>query len=214
MSKKQCKRILRSVLMFVLLMSMVALGQKKTTEPTLKETLEWMDNTFNGGHRGLFQQWDRQNKLAEEDTYSFTYEQCNMTITMHELEDSEQAKIMWTKSREVTFKLGDVDPSTVKVVPHSSIWMTDCTEPAEVKRNELDCSVQAEIRFSTRNESKLLNYKSDVIFQELKGTDHESRQTGTDSHSAFEMYDTAYATRFAKAFRHTVELCGGKKSSF
>ena len=28
--------------------------------PSLSETIAWMNQTFNGGHRGLFQQWDRQ----------------------------------------------------------------------------------------------------------------------------------------------------------
>jgi hypothetical protein len=173
-----------------------------------------MDNTFNNGNRGLFQQWDFKDKLAEEYVYSFTYERCNMTITMHALPDAEGQKDIWTKSSEDSFKLSDIDPSTVKVVPHSSRWMTDCTNPDEVKASRLDCDTQAEVLFSARNEDKVISYKSDIVYQKLKGDDHEAHPTGTRSSAAFAMYDTAYAQRFAKAFRHAVELCGGKKSAF
>ncbi len=92
-----------------------------------------------------------------------------MTITTNALEDAEGQKEIWTKSSEVSFKLSDIDPSTVKVVPHSSRWMTDCTNPDEVKASRLDCDTQAEVLFSARNEDKVMTYKSDVVYPKLKG---------------------------------------------
>jgi len=66
----------RSLILAVVMAASLLVGQK-SSEPALKETLEWMDNTFNNGHRGLFQQWDFKDKLAEEYLYSFTFEHCN-----------------------------------------------------------------------------------------------------------------------------------------
>jgi len=200
----------------ILLLSFPSFGQVKATGPSLEDTFKWMDQTYNGGRRGLFQQWTRDGKLYVEYLEDFTYTQCSISHTVKELPDSGTAKDIWTQSNVEVFNLRDIDPTTVKVVPFDRIVGTDCLDPDEVKRNKLSCDGQAEVRFSTRNEALKINYHSVTIFPGIPENkpDHKSDQTGTQSSAAFSMYDAAYAKRFAKAFTHAVELCGGTRSDF
>jgi hypothetical protein len=191
-------------------------GQVRATGPNLEDTLKWMDQTYNGGRRGLFQQWTRDGKLYQEYLEDFTYTQCTISHTVKELPDSGAAKDVWAPSNVEVFNLRDIDPTTVKVIPFDHIAGTDCTDESEVKALKLSCDGQAEVRFLTRNEAPKINYHSITIFPGIPENkpDHKSDQTGTQSHAAFSMYDTAYARRFAKAFAHAVELCGGTRSDF
>lgn len=58
----------------------------------------------------------------------------------------------------------------------------------------------AQVEFSARNDAEALIYTGNII--------------GKGTRSEFAMDDVAYAGRFAEAFRHAVELCGGKPSDF
>jgi hypothetical protein len=52
-------------------------------------------------------------------------------------------------------------------------------------------------------------------YAELTGTDHNAEgHNNQQSKGWFIVDDVSYAERFAKAFRHAVELCGGKSSKF
>jgi hypothetical protein len=197
-----------TVLLFA---SIVAIGQTAHGQ-SLTETVQWINQTSKD--HGLFQQWDRNGVLQAEYIEEFSLNQCQMTHNVRGFPDAAMSKSMYTASNTTTFDLKEIDPTTVEVVPHASLFMSDCTSPAEVKANKLDCSVQAEVRFRARNDNPAIAYESTTIFPELKGKDQEQRASGKDSSSGFSLWDTAYAERFAKAFRHAVELCGGKKSAF
>jgi hypothetical protein len=198
----------------VLLFSLPSFGQVKATGPSLEDTFKWMDQTYNGGRRGLFQQSTRDGKLYVAYLEDFTYTQCSISHTVKELPDSKGAKYVRTQSNVEVFNLRDIDPTTVKVIPFDSTAGTSCLDPDEVKRSKLSCDGQAEVRFSTRNEAPKINYHSVTIFPGIPENkpNHKLDQTGTQSYAAFSMYDTAYAKRFAKAFSHAVELCGGTRS--
>ena len=101
-----------------------------------------------------------------------------------------------------------------KVVPFSNQYTTNCTDKDEVRALNLDCSPQAEVQFLTRNEAPAIKYKTHTVFPKLTGKDHELGSEGGESHAALGMWDLAYARRFGKAFRHAVELCGGRPSAF
>ena len=58
----------------------------------------------------------------------------------------------------------------------------------------------AEVGFSTRNNIRAVSYKGNITVE--------------SDNSGFDMDDVAYARRFAEAFRHAVDLCGGKPSDF
>jgi hypothetical protein len=200
----------------MLLFSPPSFGQVKATGPSLEDTFKWMDQTYNGGRRGLFQQWSRDGKLYVAYIEDFTYTQCSISHTVKELPDSGAAKDIWTQSDVEVFNLHDIDPTTVKVIPFDSTVGTDCLDPDEVKRSRLSCDGQAEVSFSTRNEGRKISYHSITIFPGIPENkpSHKADQTGTRSSAAFSMYDTAYAERFAKAFTRAVELCGGTRSDF
>ena len=66
--------------------------------------------------------------------------------------------------------------------------------------NNSSTGAVAEVKFSTHNNVKALGYTGNII--------------GESDNSEFSVDDLAYAGRFAEAFRHAVELCGGKPSDF
>ena len=57
-----------------------------------------------------------------------------------------------------------------------------------------------EVQFATRNDAQVLDYTGNLTAKGIR--------------SEFMMDDAAYATRFAKAFKHAVDLCGGRPSKF
>jgi hypothetical protein len=89
----------------VLLFSLPSFGQVKATGPSLEDTFKSMDQTYNGGRRGLFQQWTRDGKLYVEYLEVFTYTQCSISHTVKELPDSGTAKDIWTQSNVEVFNL-------------------------------------------------------------------------------------------------------------
>ena len=82
-----------------------------------------------------------------------------------------------------------------------------------MKTFDLDCS-SANLEFHTRNEVPKIEDDGVTTFAELTGSEHEARGHSKVSKGVFVVDDAAYAQRFAKAFRHAVELCGGKGSKF
>ena len=115
---------------------------------------------------------------------------------------------------DYTLDLCDVDPDSIKLKTydfHKDVF--NCAEPEEVKSYELNCT-SAEVEFHTRNEIPKIKDDSVTIYAELTGKNHEAQQHGYMSKGWFMVDDAAYAERFAKAFRHAIELCGGKSSKF
>jgi hypothetical protein len=214
----RCGEAMRvKTILIALAFSVAALAQQHSHKdsPSLSETVAWMNQTLNGGHRGLFQQWDRQGTLMYEYTNDFAIKQCQMEIDWRQpFGNTGHTTEMWTQSDISTFSLSDIDPTTVKVVPFSNQYMTNCTDRDEVRALNLDCNPQAEVQFLTRNEAPAIKYKRHTVFPKLTGKDHDLDSEGDESHAALGMWDLAYARRFGKAFRHAVELCGGKPSAF
>jgi hypothetical protein len=206
------------ILMFVIAASLAAFGQTPTKAPTLADTLTWMDNTLNHGARGLVAQSER-NKwgYSFEETTDFTYKQCSMTVmTIAPGDTNGDSGGKW-KSFDASFELRDIDPTTIRVLPLSSVYMSDCTNPNEARALG-DCDSQAQVLFSTQDEKDRIRV-DESIRQHSPSDEHSPsadavHQTWTASHWNFGMHDLAYAKRFAKAFHHAVELCGGKPSTF
>jgi hypothetical protein len=205
-SGEAMKNLLFAVLMFA---SMFAVGQTAHAQ-SLTETEQWINQTSK--NHGLFQQFDRQGILQVGYVEQFTLNQCQMTQHFHESADGATTKEMYVQERNSSFSLKEIDPTTITVVPFATLFMGDCTDHVEAKA--LDCSTQAEVRFRARNDNPVISYESTTIFAKLTGKDREFRNSGKDNSGAFSLWDTAYAERFAKAFRHAVELCGGTKSAF
>ena len=78
---------------------------------------------------------------------------------------------------------------------------------------EMDCN-HAKVSFATHGEAPLIDMETIAIFPKLQGKGHENKGRRKEAHGYFLVDDVEYAARFAKAFQHAVELCGGKPESF
>src|SRR5437667_5499781 len=107
----------------------IATAAVSQSGPSLQETDAWIDHTYNGERRGLFQQWNRDGKLYVEYIEDLALNRCTMTRTVHKLADSKGAEEVWMESNVETFDLGSIDPTTVKVVPFSNRAGSNCTDP-------------------------------------------------------------------------------------
>ena len=125
-------------------------------------------------------------------TETFTYNGCQMTL--HIAEDPA-AKVHRdvVSSLSYTFNLRDINPQSIMSTYQN---------------------VPAEIVFKTHLEAPLIDVYSHSIYPNLKGTDHEGSQSSKANEARFSVDDVEYAKRLTKAFRHAVELCGGKPEPF
>jgi hypothetical protein len=178
-------------------------------EPSLTETLAWLDSTYNphsdaGGAPGHgIKKIYKDGKLLMQTTTTFTYDRCQ--ITLHTKDDPPVTQIY---SEVYNFSLRDIDPNTIKLGKFDPDPC--CNGLAGV----------AEIEFETRNQSplmdKLQRYEPPLMddMAKLEGYDHEGKKNTKTFVSEFYIDDTEYGNRFVKAFRHAVGLCGGTPSPF
>ena len=182
--------------------------------PGLKETLDWMDSTYNshigtGGSLG-----HAIRALIDNGTpFKTTVERmasngCDFTLTFHEspnMPGTQDMVVDWTDR----FNLRDIDPGSLKVLKYSS-WNVGLACDL-VQTGQCDTAV---IEFETRNQLPLMQTFTHVTFLKIKGPDHESQGSARTFASSFYIDDLVYAPRFVAAFRHAVELCGGRRSTF
>ena len=179
---------------FVLIAS---LHPTQAQQPSLSETLAWIESTYNdhsaqggsSGH-GLIEFW-KDGKLTSRRHDSFSYNQCIATV--HHDVVSEFSSLGFT-TYDSTLDLTTIDPTSIKVTLYQRlenyIVMPTCDLPNEV------CDAAA-VEFET------IGRKPVII-------DKFEKHTQNDSKSGLIVDDPEYAPRLAKAFRHAVELCGGK----
>jgi hypothetical protein len=192
----------------IALLSLIAIGCcacRKQQGPTLSETLAWMDQTYNphesfgDGHGKERIYHSRTSELWWGSNETFTYNGCQMVLHREDLPSSKPYIFRYPES----FNLRDIDPQTVKVRSFDPNDGTEsCDDPEHVSAYKLNCTA-AYVQFSTHNDLPTID---DL-------PDHEHRKTTTNK-AEFVVDDAAYAQRFAKAFQHAVELCGGKPSAF
>ena len=172
-----------------------SLSGAEDAQPTLSETLAWMDSTYNPhehtggawGH-GVREIHDIKRNPFERRTSNFTYAGCQMTI--HAQDDPAAPLFRDTySSTTYNFNLRDIDPNSVIIT--------------------------SEVEFETRNQEPLIDEELHAVYTKLRGTDHEASGREKTFGAAFYMDDDrSYAGRFAKAFRHAIAQCGGKPSIF
>lgn len=206
-----------SLLRFVLApiaLNLIVVGVAAAQPPSLTETLEWMDSTYNS-HRvtgGSFGHGIREEanggKPFRRETESFAYKGCEMTLTFRD-DPSLPSKEMITDHTD-TFNLGDIDPSSIKIFQYDSQHGgLNCG----ISPQTMTCNMEI-IEFQTRNQKPRIRTSSHAVFPKLRGRDHESKSSSTSFVSAFYLDDVEYGKRFETAFRHAVALCGGKPSTF
>jgi hypothetical protein len=195
----------------------------------LDETLEWMDNTYNahenvsGAHGHGRMAWyapakgsngERIEVMASGMTESFTYKGCDLFLkTGDDPAGNEAAEIHHTT--KFAFNLRDIDPASAKIRVGSHLGDFACEDYTEEQKSNLGINCDhAELDFKTRNEPGLITEDWSNVFVKLTGPDHESKKTDKTNNAYFVFNDPEYAKRFAKAFKHAIELCGGKASPF
>jgi hypothetical protein len=212
----------------VLLASAIILSACSIHKSELDETLEWMDNTYNphenisGAYGHGRTAWyapetvngARTEFMASGLTETFTYSGCDLTLKTADNPASQKSKEIFNTAT-FRFNLLDIDPSSIKVSARAHLGDFPCDNYSEEQRaaTGLNCD-HAEMGFKTRNEAGVIVEEWDAIFVKLTGTDHESRHKSKSSSSYFEFDDVEYAGRFAKAFVHAIQLCGGKAPAF
>ncbi len=196
----------------------------------LSETLAWMDNTYNPhdhditgafghGRVGWYAPLPNSNRPADEylvsgHTETFTHDGCQMTLHTQQNPAAYAYREVYG-SFSSTFNLRDINPQSIKLSTYSHTAGFRCEDYDSELRQiyQMHCDF-AEIVFSTRNEAPLIDEETHTIFAKLQGSDHESQHKSKGAQAVFEVDDVEYAGRFAKAFRHAVELCGGKPEPF
>ena len=188
--------------------------------------MAWMDNTYNphegvsgayGHGRTAWYSRDSSTKeetMAEGSDETFTAKGCQMKLRF---EDDPASTVLQelVSSWSSSFNLNDINPESIKLNTYSREGGFRCEDyDAELRdAYKMDCD-HAEISFKTRAEAPLIEEDWHRIFPKLSGAEHDlyskNKATGAD----FEVDDVEYAQRFMKAFRHAVELCGGKGNGF
>jgi hypothetical protein len=84
---------------------------------------------------------------------------------------------------------------------------------ADDNRELLNCD-HTELSFSTRSGIGAISEEWHNVYQKLTGPDHEESHSTKSNSAYFEFDDPEYARRFAKAFGHAIQLCGGRPSPF
>jgi hypothetical protein len=125
------------------------------------------------------------------------------------------------------FNLKDIDPNSINV---NEVWSVEVIAAMEDKfdTRHLPSKDRSLIMFGTSNLVKAIQQTNfvdhvavanahetgagDISFLLQPGT--TDRLTKYASGDVFLMYNNDRAVRFAKAFKHAVELCGGKPSAF
>jgi hypothetical protein len=186
------KPILAGVFLSLVLMATC----KRQQGPSLSETLSWLTQTYNphqegfGGHgqylSKCWEKWlgDYRGCSAEDIAKQFSTRE-TLSFKGCQVTHTIKSTLQTDHGLWETFNLRDIDPHSIQLGSFPDI---------------LDYQVVAEVEFSARNDAEALVYSGNIISKGVR--------------SGFAMDDAAYAGQFAEAFRHAVELCGGRPSTF
>ena len=166
-----------------------AFGQSSArNNPTAKETLHWMQTTLeNGGGDYSVGHEVRSTRLAD-------FDGCKV----HFIHSTHQEAFLYGEPApdkkpwhmDHFFELSDIDPDA-----------TTFTKGIPLK-------LPALLTIHTRNDEKKI--RSKYAWQ----SEADSEPEGTYIIFSLDSIDTEYVGRFARAFKHAVEACGGKPSTF
>lgn len=202
---------------WVLLLALVpaALAPAQAEEPSLAETLAWMDSTYNphersgGGFGHGREEIFSEGKPFKRRFSFFTHENCTITLSNQDDPTAPLYSDLYT-SAVYNFNLRDIDPASIKIYRYDAqAGGLSC----DVDSQHMICDV-AEIEFETRNQTPLIKENLHIVWPKLQGSEHEAHNNKPTFVATFYVDNSEYADRFAKAFRHAVALCGGKASPF
>ena len=195
------------------LFSMLILSSAHADNPSLSDTLSWMDNTYNPHSNGGAWGHGRvetffQSKLSTRETTTFTYDGCKMSIQSNQDPEGSVYSEMYS-SDIAKFDLKNIDPGSLKLFGFKSQYGGIA---CDLYADE-DCDI-VKLEFETRNELPLIDSDSHATFPKITGKEHEGKSSIKRISAQFNIDDPQYAKRFIVAFRHAIELCGGHASTF
>jgi hypothetical protein len=177
-------------LLWILISNLSA--QTKQSDPSLKATEQWMQNTLNNADSGaLFVQLETR---IEKRSWSMpSAVKCDVSF---EYQTGEAAaapggfkKVAYDALWK--FNLKDIDPTSIQLAHAGS----DLIGPKSI------------ISIATRDNANLITLEYPLGVSPENGAP-------TPSDSLVFEFGSPYAERFTKAFKHAVVLCGGKSSTF
>ena len=176
-----------------------------SNEPSLDETLAWMDGVYNnhlneGGDRG-HGVWMFDKPFGREES-SFKSRECEFIIIHSEI------GVKSTFSSQTKFNLKNVDFNSVEFSKYwnSGANSSECDDSSSnlaLFPNKCDI---AKVSFASTNNNPSFEY--------LVTNDLAKIYKPYINKSYFLFDNVAIGGRFAKAFRHAVDLCGGQPGPF
>lgn len=188
-------------------------------EPSLDETLHWMDSTFNnhssdGGAYG-HGKWGpfADSELTKAAKQEFNYKSCDLNLTIDETTkrwaEDQQLRYVLVK-QNWQFNLKDINPNSIRLNQFTSQY----GDHAKIAcSDEIGNCNLAELGFETTNQTPLIK----VIDRAALGvnpSDYNKVEEKVYYYGYFIFDDVEYAKRFTSAFTHAVKLCGGKAPPF
>ena len=191
-------RTYRSVMALVVLLASPAFAQSQRRDnPTVKETLRWMQTTLESG-AGDYSVGHEVRSVRLED---FVGCKVHLSYSTHQepYANGEPApEPNKTYHVDYFFGLGDIDPTNVTFSKGSGLHAGD------------DGLYESPsfLTIRTRNDEKKITIR--LPWQ----SEADSKPEDTSLILSLDSVDQDYIARFAKAFKHAVEACGGKPSLF
>jgi hypothetical protein len=194
-----------AIAVFSCLTATIAYQPARAQEPSLEETMAWIESTYNdhseaGGASGHGFYFPTPIKAGYDSAnlQSFAHDSC--AITMRTKTTTRDDNYQYGKPTDSNvyihiFNLKDIDPTSVRLFCPNN-WSSYCQENAVV--------------FGTTDRRQLIT-KTPI---DPKGKQPQYGLIAHDSSDGFISDDYDYAFSLVKAFRHAVELCGGKPSVF
>jgi hypothetical protein len=162
----------------------VLLGACRQQGPPLSDTLSWMAQTYNPYQNGFGGHGSSLDKCMAK------CEDVGSEISTRETLTYKNCQITTTTISNRKDDHGFVETFNLRDLDPNSIIVVTNPTPGTV----------AQVKFGTRNNAEVLTYTGNIV--------------GKGANSEFTIDDADYPRRFAQAFRHGVELCGGKPSTF
>lgn len=192
------KSEMKKALVAIVLLAVPSVAQ----EPSLKDTLQWMQNTLDSdagslyistGNDGSVEKRELKMPEAKTCAVGFAYQTGPLEKNSYGIIDRPTFQVL------ERFNLKDIDPTTVE--SGKPVHTNAGDKPADI--------VGPYVVFSAtmRDNAKLISN-----FMTLHPASGAQESFASDS-LTFEL-PYPYSARFTKAFKHAVALCGGKPSSF
>jgi len=145
-------------------------------EPSLSETLAWMDSTYNphsdmGGALGHGrEEMFSSGRPFKRRTSTFTYNYCQMSLHTQDDPTAPLYSDLYT-SAVYNFNLRDIDPKSIKLYLYDpQLGGLSC----DFNLGNMVCSV-AEMEFETPNQAGLIDEDFHIVWTKLTGSEHEAR---------------------------------------